>query len=156
MEKAERVLADTAWAQERVENVSTAVALIEQRLIDAGVAGEQTAKANRVLVAMRRAREQMQEANRVITETRKVHRVLAERRRPCETRSRQRVGGRAPRLRTNHRTRGSARSTRAGPSSSDDPPDESDSEPPRLRLWRHPRFGSCSPNLLRVIVEAGR
>lgn len=36
--------------------------------------------------------------------------------------------GRAPRLATNTRSRGSRRSGRAGPSSSDDPPDESDSD----------------------------
>jgi len=45
----------------------------------------------------------------------------------------------------------------AGGGSSGDP-DPSDSAEPELglHLWRHARFGSCSPNLLRVIVEAGR
>jgi hypothetical protein len=32
-------------------------------------------------------------------------------------------------------------------------PGESDSdEPPGLRLWRHTRFGSCSPGMLRVLI----
>lgn len=47
--------------------------------------------------------------------------------------------------------RGTSRS--AGGGSSGDP-DPSDSAEPELglHLWRHPRFGSCSPNLLRVLV----
>jgi hypothetical protein len=52
---------------------------------------------------------------------------------------------RAPSRRPTHR-RGSRRSA-----SSD--PDDGDPEPPGLRLWRHTRFGSCSPGMLRVLIE---
>lgn len=57
-------------------------------------------------------------------------RPRARRERPCGRRHQRRV----------------ARST-----SSSDPPD--DPEPPRLKLWRHERYGSVSPALLRILLE---
>lgn len=50
--------------------------------------------------------------------------------------------------------RGSATSSRGSPGG-DDPGESGDPEPPGLRLWRHPYWGSCTPNLLHVLVEAG-
>jgi hypothetical protein len=44
------------------------------------------------------------------------------------------------------------RTAASSPTSSSDPPDSP--EPPRLTLWRHPRFGSATPNLLRLLVRA--
>jgi hypothetical protein len=61
--------------------------------------------------------------------------------------------GRAPRAACNTRSRGSRRGTRASSSSSDDP--GGDPEPPGLRLWRHPRWGAATPNLLRLLLEHG-
>jgi len=66
---------------------------------------------------------------------------------------------RAPRVATNARTRGSRRSTprrsgavtRAGPSD-----DDGESEPPGLRLWRHPDYGDVTPNLYRLLLREGR
>jgi hypothetical protein len=48
-----------------------------------------------------------------------------------------------------------ARRTAASSSSSSaDPGDDGPGEPPpELRLWWHPRFGSASPNLLRLLVR---
>lgn len=50
------------------------------------------------------------------------------------------------------RSRGSRRgtaATRAGPSADDD----GESEPPGLILWRHPKWGATSPNLLRLLLR---
>lgn len=62
----------------------------------------------------------------------------------------------AARRRTGTRARGRraapARRTSASRGSPDGDPDSS--EPPRLTLWRHPRFGSATPNLLRLLVRA--
>lgn len=70
--------------------------------------------------------------------------------------ARHRSTGRSQRLRTNHRARGSRRVTSrsAGGGSSGDPDD--DPEPPPLRLWRHPKWGSVSPNLLRILLREER
>ncbi len=63
----------------------------------------------------------------------------------------------AARRRTGTRARGRraapARRTSAsrGSPDGDDGPGE---PPPELRLWRHPRFGSATPNLLRLLVRA--
>lgn len=48
--------------------------------------------------------------------------------------------------------RSSASSTTSSADPGGDPPDSP--EPPRLTLWRHPRFGSATPNLLRLLVRA--
>lgn len=50
-----------------------------------------------------------------------------------------------------------ARRAAASSSTSSCDPGDSDpdsSEPPELRLWRHPCFGLCSPALLRLLVRA--
>lgn len=47
-------------------------------------------------------------------------------------------------------TRRVAGGSRAGPS--DDP---GESEPPGLRLWRHPKWGATSPDLLRILLREG-
>ena len=68
---------------------------------------------------------------------------------PASTRRR---AGRAPRSACNARRKGSRRTSarvRAGPG--DDPESE---PPPRLRLWRHSRWGDCTPNLIRVLMGA--
>jgi len=52
-------------------------------------------------------------------------------------------------------SRGSAarhRGSRRGASRGD--PDDGESEPPGLRLWRHPRYGRVTPNLLKLLVAA--
>jgi hypothetical protein len=47
------------------------------------------------------------------------------------------------------------RSSASSTTSSADPGDDgSEPPPPQPRLWRHPRFGLCSPNLLRLLVRA--
>jgi len=64
--------------------------------------------------------------------------------------------GRDCRVATNTRTRGSRRTTsRSAGGGSGGSDDDGESEPPRLRLWRHPRWGACNPGLLRVLIGAG-
>lgn len=60
---------------------------------------------------------------------------------PCASVRHRRASGRRP----VHR-RGSRRSASSGD------PDDGESEPPRLRLWRHP-FGSSSGNSLHVLIS---
>lgn len=43
------------------------------------------------------------------------------------------------------------RTAASSTTSSADPPGES--EPAALTLWRHPRWGACTPSLLRVLVR---
>ena len=62
------------------------------------------------------------------------------------------------------RSRGSKRSgrqhatsSRGSPGGDDDPhEDEPPGEPPRLELWWHSRFGSCTPNLLEFLAGGRR
>jgi hypothetical protein len=63
---------------------------------------------------------------------------------PCGGRHRRAPGTRP----TRHRGSRRGAAARAGPSDLDDEP-----APPGLRLWRHPRFGSCSPGLLRLLLR---
>lgn len=74
----------------------------------------------------------------------------------CERRPRR---GRAPRRPGNAHHRGSrriaSRSAGGGSSGSRGDPDD-DPEPPRLRLWRHPKWGACSPNLLKLLIREGQ
>lgn len=52
---------------------------------------------------------------------------------------------------TGTRVRGSRR--RCTGSSGRSPDDDGEAEPPGLMLWRHPRWGLCSPPLLRALVR---
>lgn len=71
-----------------------------------------------------------------------------------------RVGGRRrPNLRGHGRTRarerrpaGARRPAASSATSGSDPGDPDSSEPPRLTLPRHPRYGPCSPSLLAVLL----
>lgn len=116
-----------------------AVALLSDAL--ASVAGLERIVGKRQIAQVRRVQALVAEARAEIPARRK-----------CEGRTPR--PGRAPRRATNGRRQGSRRATgtgtRAGPSD-----DDGESEPPRLRLWRHPHFGSCSPALLRVLIGAG-
>lgn len=65
--------------------------------------------------------------------------------------------GRAARAKTNQSTRGSRRGSSSASSGTDPGDGDSDPEPPPgLSLWRHPRLGRCTPNLLRVLLRANR
>jgi hypothetical protein len=48
--------------------------------------------------------------------------------------------------------RSRASATRSSARSGDSGSDDGEPEPPRLRLWRHERFGACSPSLLRLLL----
>jgi hypothetical protein len=50
------------------------------------------------------------------------------------------------------RTSSSSRTSGTDPSDSD----PHSAGPPPLRLWRHPKYGATSPNLLLVLLDAGR
>jgi hypothetical protein len=69
------------------------------------------------------------------------------------------VPGQAARPREARRTaprrrRGSRRITaRARSPGDDEPPDDPEHH---LALWHHPRWGSCTPNLLRLLLREGR
>lgn len=75
--------------------------------------------------------------------------------------ARDRLAGRVQRTPARSRPRGAMRQSRprarrtssSSRTSSCDPGDHDSSEPPRLTLWRHPRFGSATPNLLRLLVR---
>lgn len=55
------------------------------------------------------------------------------------------------------RTRGSRRTSSSSRSSGTDPGDpDGEPEPPGLGLWWHPRWGSCTPSLLRALLHADR
>lgn len=56
-----------------------------------------------------------------------------------------------PRVR---RTSASSTTSGADPCGSDSEPHSAG--PPPLRLWRHPKYGATSPNLLRVLLDAER
>jgi hypothetical protein len=63
----------------------------------------------------------------------------------------------AARRRTGTRARGRRAAPARRTSASRGSPDGDDGSgppPPELRLWRHPRFGSATPNLLRLLVRA--
>lgn len=61
--------------------------------------------------------------------------------------------GRARRLATNTRTKGSKRAGASSQTSSADP-GEPEPEPERpLNLWRHPDYGDVSPNLYRLLIR---
>lgn len=68
---------------------------------------------------------------------------------------------RVPLQRPGHARRPRARAMRSSAASGDSPDDDPESEPPEragspLRLWRHPRWGNVSPNLLRALTAAER
>ena len=81
--------------------------------------------------------------------------VALERRGDCSPVRRPR--GHAARRGTNRRRAGSRRTTArsAGGGSSGDEDGGGSDHPPRLRLWTHPRFGPCSPIMLRVLIGVG-
>jgi len=54
------------------------------------------------------------------------------------------------------RTTGSRRTSSSSRTSSADPGDSDPEPPPGLALWRHPRWGRCSPSLLRALLRAER
>lgn len=75
------------------------------------------------------------------------------------TRAGQGLGRRESRgapVRTRGSRRGSKSSAGGGDPGDGSDLDQPDSEPLMLGLWRHPRWGPCSPGLLRVLLEHRR
>jgi hypothetical protein len=108
------------------------------------------------LAAHMRLMQQMDAPLRAAEQARKLFAPLAAmaRRATAAARERRRAkqGRRAAARQNRPRARrSSASSTTSSADPGGDPPDSP--EPPRLTLWRHPRYGLCSPAMLRLLVR---